>query len=202
MDYNQLNQERRSINFFDTNATITAGDIRAIYDEAALAPTSFNMQPYKVVAAISADAKSKLLPAAFNQPKITEASAVLAFFGDRNAFKNWDDVSRDMLEKGYLTPDKVEMYKGMAQNLYSGKEDAFVSRNTGLFAMNFMLAAKNRGWDTHPMDGMDGEAVRKLFGLGEEYLAVMLVAIGKLKPGTNLLPRGMRRSFDQVFQVA
>ncbi len=90
----------------------------------------------------------------------------------------------------------------MAKNLYAGeKEIGFVSRNVGLLAMNFMLAAKDRGWDTHAMDGFDIEAVKKLFGLPEKYLPVMLVAIGKKLPTQELLPRAMRRRFNDVCEV-
>ena len=201
MEYARLNEARRSVNFFDPSVTITVEDIKAVYEQAKLAPSSFNVQPTKVVVALSPEIKEKLKQAAFGQPKVTEASAVLVLFGDtkqyleRETFQDWAD-------RGYIKQEAVSPSMEMAKNLYEGeKEIGFVSRNVGIFAMNFMLAALDRGWDTHPMDGFDIGAVKELFGLDPRYLPVMLIAIGRKKPDVQLLPRAMRRAFEDVFTI-
>lgn len=201
MEYTKINEERRAVNFFDTSVTITKEDLKKIYEKAKLAPTSFNLQPYKIMVALSKEMKKTLLPAAFNQPKIVEASAVLAICGNKKAFSEWDDVIEDMLAKGYLTKEKEKSTREMASFLYTGQENEFVSRNAGIFAMNFMLSAKNEGWDTHPMDGMNRDEVRKVFNLSNDYLPVMLIAIGKKSKEKNLLPKAMRRDFEKVFEI-
>lgn len=201
MEYRKINEKRRSVNFFDPDVKITKKDIKAIYDVARLAPSSFNMQPYKIMVALSDEMKEKLLPAANKQPKVKDASATLAFFGYKKTYKHWDDILEDWKEKGYVYEDGVDTYKNMAVQLYQDHEEEFVARNVGILAMNFMLAAKEQGWDTHPMDGMDPEAVRKVFGLDRDFLAVMLLTIGKKKPDAKLLPRGMRRDFEEVFEI-
>ena len=52
-------------------------------------------------------------------------------------------------------------------------------RSTGLAAMNLMLAAKDLGYDSCPMDGFDFEAVAKLVQLPEDHMISMFVVIGK-----------------------
>ncbi len=202
MEYSNVNQQRRAVNIFDSSVEIGKEEIEEIFQEASLAPSSFNLQPWRIIIALTPDIKARLQAAAFNQGKVTQASAVLVFFGNTRQYLESNDVFSDWVEKGYLEEEKVEETKQMAKNLYAGeKEIGFVSRNVGLLAMNFMLAAKDRGWDTHPMDGFDIEAVRKLFGLPEKYLPVMLVALGKKLPAQQLLPRAMRRSFNDVCEV-
>lgn len=202
MDYSEVNNQRRAVNFFDPAVKIIADEIRRIFDEAVLAPSSFNLQPWKIIVALKPETKEALQKAAFNQEKVTQASAVLVFFGNTRQHLESDDVFTDWVEKGYLKEEEVDGTKQMAQNLYGeGKEIGFASRNVGLLAMNIMLAARNRGWDTHPMDGFDIEAVGKLFDLPEKYLPVMLVALGKRAPDRQLLPRAMRRNFDQVCEI-
>lgn len=62
---------------------------------------------------------------------------------------------------------------------------------------NLRIAAKGLGLETHPMDGFDEEAVKKEFGISEDQIIPMLVAVGYLKEGVKLLPRAFRRPMDE-----
>jgi nitroreductase len=56
-------------------------------------------------------------------------------------------------------------------------------RSCGMAAMNIMLAAKDLGYDTCPMDGFDFDAVAKLLNLPADHTPTMFVVVGKaLKP--------------------
>ena len=54
-------------------------------------------------------------------------------------------------------------------------------RNASLSAMMFMMAAKEKGWDTCPMIGFDSEAVKQILNIDEQYEVVMMITIGKEK---------------------
>lgn len=202
MEWSILNEKRRSVNFFNPDVSVTVADIRRIYEAAKLAPSSFNLQPWKIVIVLSQEEKEKLRAVAMNQPKVTEASAVLVLFGNTRQYEESRDVFDDRVAKGYMPAEAVPKTMAAAEKLYSGdRAVGFVSRNVGLFAMNFMLAALDQGWDTHPMDGFDVDGVRQLFALDPKYLPVMLIAIGKKRPDAVLRPRGMRRTFEEVCLV-
>ncbi|MEK7308014.1 MAG: nitroreductase family protein, partial [Nitrospirota bacterium] len=70
-------------------------------------------------------------------------------------------------------------------------------KNTSLFAMNIMLAAKGLGLETHPMDGFDEECIKKEFNIPADKIIPMLIAVGNLKSGITLLPRAFRRSVGE-----
>ena len=95
-----------------------------------------------------------------------------------------------------------DTYIGMAKDLYGTKESLrrkiFAAKNTGLFAMNLMLAAKGLGLETHPMDGFDEECIKKEFAIPDDKIVPMLIAVGKLKTGTTLLPRAFRRGLRNL----
>lgn len=199
MEWSTLNEKRRSVNFFDPTVSMTEADVRRIYEAAKLAPSSFNLQPWKIVLVLSQELKERLRAVAMNQPKVTEASAVLVLFGNTRQYEESRDVFDDWVAKGYMPAEAVPRSMAAAEKLYSGERAVgFASRNVGLFAMNFMLAALDQGWDTHPMDGFDVDGVRDLFHLDAKYIPVMLIAIGKKRPDAALLPRGMRRPFEEV----
>ncbi len=199
MDLKEVLETRRAVNFFDPSKDVDESVIRRIYDLARLAPTSFNLQPVNIILLHSAESKQTLREAAFNQPKITDAPWVAILLGDKKAYDHMDPIIDDMIEKGFTKEEGRNVVKGMAKGLYEGdNERAFAHRNVSLFASAFMLAAKSLGVDTHPMDGFDGGAVRKVFNIPDDLEVVMLVAIGHHDESKTLLPRARRKEYDEV----
>ncbi|TWJ49947.1 putative NAD(P)H nitroreductase MhqN [Bacillus paralicheniformis] len=74
------------------------------------------------------------------------------------------------------------------------KEEAI--RNASLSAMMFMLAAKNRGWDTCPMIGFDSDQVRELLEIPGTHEIVLMITIGKEKESSRRL-RGYRKPVNE-----
>jgi putative NAD(P)H nitroreductase len=192
-------QKRRSVNYFDSKRDVDEAIIRKIFDMAKLAPSSFNIQPWKIVLVHNPEWKAKLRECANGQPKITEAPYVAILLGDKKSYEKMDPILDDFIKRGAFPESAREGIKGMAKGLYAGdNERAFVSRNVGLFAMSFMYAAESLGVNTHPMDGFNAEAIVKTFNIPADYDVVMLLAIGYFDESKTLLPRGMRRGFEEV----
>lgn len=201
MDVVKALTERRSINFFEPGETISDDKIREIVDLANLSPSSMNLQPWRVIAVRTPERKKVLRAIAFNQPKVEEASVVLIMIADPHALEeNIDRVLSNWVELGYLKEEAKENYRRSAKNLYqdadSLRRKIFAVKNTGLFAMNIMIAAKGLGWETHPMDGFDEEKLKKEFNIPEYCVIPMIIAVGSLKKGVTLLPRAFRRNVN------
>jgi len=202
MDVIQAIKERRSINFFETGKTIADDKLKELLEVANLSPSSFNLQPWKVVVVREPEKKKILRLCAFNQPKVEEASSILIMVADPKAMEENIDRMLDSWQKlGYLKPEMRETYKGMAENLYgtddSLKRKFFAIKNTALYAMNIMLAAKGLGLETHPMDGFDEDCIKKEFNIPVDKIIPMLIAVGYLKSGVTLLPRAFRREVKE-----
>lgn len=198
----QAIRERRSINFFEPGRTLPDEKLRELLEIANLTPSSFNLQPWKLIAVRDPDRKKILRRCAFDQPKVEEASAVLILIADPKGLEdNLERVLDRWQELGYMKPEGRERSRAMAKSLYGEKDSLqrkfFAVKNTALFAMNLMIAAKGLGLETHPMDGFDEEAVKKEFGISEDQIIPMLVAVGYLKEGVKLLPRAFRRPMDE-----
>lgn len=202
MDIIQAIKERRSINFFETGQTIADDKLKELLETANLSPSSFNLQPWKVVVVKSPERKKILRKCAFDQPKAEEASVVLIMVADPKAMEeNIDRMLESWVQLGYIKPEMKETYRGMANNLYGTPESErrkfFAVKNTALFAMNLMLAAKGLGLETHPMDGFDEGCVKKEFNIPADKAIPMLVAVGHLRKGITLLPRAFRRDIKE-----
>ncbi len=195
-------RERRSINFFESGRELSDDQLRELLEVANLSPSSFNLQPWKVVVVKDPERKKVLRQCAMNQPKVEEASAMLIIIADpRGVEENLEKMIESWQQLGYMKPEMRETTIGMIKTLY-GTEDSlkrkiFAAKNASLFAMNLMLAAKGLGFDTHPMDGFDEDCVKREFGIPEDKVIPMLIAVGYLRPGITLLPRAFRRALDE-----
>lgn len=141
---------------------------------------------------------------AWNQPKITEAPIVLIVIADRGGWKSghptFEKVWQNMLDLGYIKPDRREWIEGGTKALYDGNEKslAFAVKNAAFFGMALMLAAKDAGMDSHPMDGFDHEGVRKAFNVPDNYFIPMLIAIGYFNNKHKLMPPKWRKSYEEI----
>lgn len=184
--------------FFDPGKTISEETLEALLAIANLAPSSMNLQPWHVIVVNTPERKAVLRQCAFNQPKVEEASVMLIMIADPSGVEaNQDSALKSWEELGYIKPENIETYRNMIAGLYetpdSLKRTIFAVKNTALFAMNLMNAARGFGLETHPMDGFNEAAVKREFGIPDTCIVPMLIAVGYLKPGITLLPRAFRR---------
>jgi len=162
MNFTDILEKRRAVNFFDTEQDVTDELLKSILEDAVKAPSSFNLQPWKVKVVRAPERKAALQALAFDQPKVSEAPLVLMVLADRSGWKEGCDT----LEKHFannMQPEQRDWFIGTTSALYGGSDEAsqaFANKNAGLFAMSFMYAASNQGLHTHPMDGFDHEGVR------------------------------------------
>ncbi|MHC1725697.1 MAG: nitroreductase family protein [Syntrophobacteraceae bacterium] len=202
MDLLNSIKERRSINFFEPGLELEDAKIKELISIANLSPSSFNLQPWRVIVVRNKERKQALRACAMNQPKVEEASAVLIIIADPEAVElHRERMLQSFVEVGYLKEEQKESIRGMTDQLYKEKESLtrkiFAVKNASLFAMNLMNAARGLGLETHPMDGFDESCIKREFGIPEDKIIPMLIAVGYLKKGVTLLPRAFRRKIEE-----
>lgn len=196
--------QRRSVNSFDKNRSIDASLLKEIVNMAVLAPSAFNLQPWRILVVQSEESKEQLKALANNQDKVTEAPVTLVLIGNKEGFADENPVWEEMLASVGGNAEMVAGAKQAAAYLYGTSEERklkFAESNTGLLAMSLMIAAKEKGVDSHPMSGIDFEGIHKAFGLGENETVVMMLALGHKNPEQELYPRRPRRSFDDIATI-
>ncbi len=205
MEFKDVMKQRRAVNFFDSTRDISNAQIQQIIETAALSPSGFNLQPWKVIAVKDKQQKENLRKAAMNQPKITEAPVVLIILADREGWKKGNDsFEKNFLQsvkEGTLKKEQYEWFAKATQSLYGATAErqlAFACKNAGFFAMSLMLAAKDAGFDSHPMDGFDIDGVRELFHIPEQYWIVLLLALGYFDESKTLIPAKWRKRYQDI----
>lgn len=205
MDFRDVAEKRRSINFFDPERDVSEDLLGEMIETAALAPSSFNLQPWNLIVLRDKAEKEKLKALAWDQPKVVEAPVVLIVLADKLGWqeghatveKNW----QQMLDSGSMQPEQRDWFLNAAKSLYDWSPDAnlaFAAKNAGFFGMSLMYAATGLGLESHPMDGFDHEGVRKAFNIPDHYWVPLLLAVGYRKPGFELHGSKWRKTKEEI----
>lgn len=196
MTLDSLLQQRRSTRHFDANARISRDELLRLLDCACRAPSGNNAQPWRFVVINDRPLREKLLPIAYDQQQILDASAIVLLLADRAAYQrdNLTRIHQEEFEDGCFSAEVrdflVEAAVGFSESLSEAALQKWLAVDCSLWAMSFMLAAEAAGWNTVPMGGYQPAALRELLAIPPRYLDIMLIAIGKdSKPGNRTLRR-------------
>ncbi|NGZ78237.1 nitroreductase family protein [Saccharibacillus alkalitolerans] len=199
-DLTSLVKSRHSAIKFLPDTPISQQELSEIFELVKLAPSAFNLQHTRYAAVTDEDVKERIYQASGGQYKIKLASAVIAVFGDTQAYTHIAEMNEGFLSLGIIdrfefettVRDVTEFYETRGADFQ--REEAI--RNASLSAMMLMLIAKDKGWDTCPMIGFDPQAVREAVGAPENLTPVMLIAIGK-EDADKRRPRGYRKPVSE-----
>ncbi|MDQ1911481.1 nitroreductase family protein [Paenibacillus sp. GD4] len=177
----QVIRERHSVRQYQKGVTIPEAELNELFELAGLAPSSWNLQHWRYLVVQDQANKEKLLPLSFGQQQVVDASVVVIVLGDLQANLVAEEVFAGAPAE--IKERMVQQINGAyASNPQVARDEAI--RNASLGAMQLMLAAKAKGYDSVPMGGFDPAGVVKEFGIPERYIPVMLLPIGKAQtPG-------------------
>ncbi|TYP76454.1 nitroreductase family protein [Paenibacillus methanolicus] len=188
VDFYSVIRERQSIRGYDPSVAITEEELKELLREATLAPSSSNLQPWRFVVVTDPAVKAELLPIANNQKQVVDAAATIILLGDTEAYKRADEIYDLSVEAGMpkeardaYVPRMKEYYRTMSPE--TARSVALI--DGGLVAMQLMLAAKARGYDTVPMGGFSHEKLIERFQIPAHLIPVMLISIGKAAAGSG-----------------
>lgn len=173
--------ERSSVRKYDPSVKISKEELKEILELTGKAPSAWNLQHWKFMVFHSDESKERLLPIAYNQSQITESSAVVAILGDLEANKNTDKVYNPLVSAGFMKEEIKDTLAGQIHGAYQNPvfaRDAAFS-NASLAAMQLMLTAKAKGYDTCAIGGFNASQLSETFKIDDRYIPVMLITIGK-----------------------
>lgn len=198
--FTELVNERRSASNFLPDNPITKKELDEIFNLVKLGPSAFNLQHTNYVVVSDPEKKQKLKNAANGQYKVESSSAVILVLGDKEAFQQAADIYKGLNLLGIINKQEYDLMVNDTVSFYEERGQKFhrdeAIRNASLSAMLFMLAAKEKGWDTCPMIGFDADKVKEILDVPAQYEAVLMITIGKEKTASRK-PRGYRRPISE-----
>jgi nitroreductase len=170
--------QRRSIRAYDPQP-IPAEDLAEIFEVVRLAPSAFNVQPWRFVVVETPAVKAELARAAFNQRQVGAAPAVIVLYTDMaDTLATIDEVVHPGMDA-----TQREATKATILTAFDGKpaeeREAWAAAQGHIALGYLLLAAEAHGYQTSPMAGFDADAVKRLLGLPAHVRVPALVAIGR-----------------------
>ena len=164
-------------------AKIAPDKLNRILEAIRLSASSFGLQPYTIIVVEDAETRKKLLPAAYNQSQITDASHLLIFAAWENVTEERvDGYLKDISDTRGIPVESLTTYKGMMAGLLGRSAEvnmnwaarqAYIALGTGL------IAAAAEEVDSTPMEGFTPAAFDEILNLKEKGLkSLAILALG------------------------
>ena len=194
MNTREAIRARRAVKSYDPTHRMTDEEVQELLSLAVLSPTAFNIQNWRFVVVTDRGLRRQIREAAWDQAQVTDASLLVILTADLKAWEKnperyWVNVPEEIRQ--FILP-AIDAY-------YRGKDDVQrdeAMRSCAIAAQTLMLAAKDMGYDSCPMDGFDFEKVGRLINLPPDHVIAMFVVIGKA--AKDPWPRGGQLPLDEV----
>ena len=183
---------RRAVKHFGSGDV----DVTPIVEAMVNAPSSFGLQPYKIIAVTNKELKEKLKPVSYNQSQVAECHTLFVLCARSDVEKRaeeyleaTDGVKRGMKDMlmgfvGYL-PDKTA---------WAAKQ-AYIALGFGL------AAAAEHKIASCPMEGFNGTEVAKILELPSNLVPIVFLAVGEATNEDGTYPRFRFSESDLVQKV-
>ena len=170
-------ETRRAVKHFDPDHVMPEEDLKTLLQAGRWAPSAFNIQHTRFLVVKDPELRKKIRAVSWDQAQVTDASELIVVCADTKAWdkdpaRYWQNAPEEV--KGFMVGAIGQYYSNQEQ---VQRDEAF--RSSGLAAQNLMLAAKELGYETCPMDGFDFEAVAEMIHLPEDHIISMFVVVGK-----------------------
>ena len=197
-----LIERRMSANLFDASHALTDAEVEQLTCLATRAPSAYNLQNWRFIAARSPEAKARLRSLAYGQAKASDAAVTFIICGQLPDHTALAARLLPFVEAGFMPADMASGWQEGARAQYvdprTARDEAV--RSASLGAATLIFAAEALGLVSGPMGGFDAEGVARAFGLGRNEVPVMLVAVGRAAPGN--WPQKPRRPLAEVLELS
>ncbi|MDO7253858.1 nitroreductase family protein [Helicobacter cappadocius] len=173
---------RHACKVFDTNKKISPEDFELILEAGRLSPSSFGLEPTRLMIIRDKNLREKMKPLCWNQEQITTASELVVFksrVSDLKAPTNYVStmVSRRMGGDKSTYEAYQQRIRGflVANDLLGENIINWTARQAYLMASSMMNCAAFLGIDSCPIEGFERTPIEKLFGIDTFKERVVLI---------------------------
>jgi nitroreductase len=191
---------------FDASKKVSAEDLEILKEAIRLSPSSYGLQPYKVLIIENAEIREQLKPVAWGQNQITDASQLIVFanktqFGDAEIDSHIEKISQVRGIPVESISGYGDFMKSKITPLEDGVKNTWTSKQTYLALANLISAAAELRIDVTPMEGFESEAFNEILGLKEKGLnASVIAAIGyRHDDDLTQLYKKVRKTNEELF---
>lgn len=177
-----------------SDQTLQPWQVNQLLEATQLSPSSYGLQPYKVLVVTSHDVRERLVPFAFGQKQVAESSHLLVFATRTDIDTPLVDEYVSLAKaKNGASPASLagfaEMAKGAINGMNQAQRARWAEQQTFVALGNMITSAAMMKIDTCPIGGFKPDAFDRILGLKEKQLT-----------STVICPIGLRDENDKYGQ--
>ena len=167
---------------FDVTKKVSDGTLDRILAATRMAPTSFGLQPFRVMVVTDAEVRAKISVAAWSQPQVMEGSHLLVFTARTDVAARAAEYVELSSGGDAAAKEKLagltDMLEGFAAKLDEAGALSWASKQAYIALGFAMAAAAELEVDSGPMEGFDTAAVDTILDLPEHFRSVVMLSVG------------------------
>lgn len=178
-------QWRYATKRFDAAKKIPSAEWQALLDAMMLTPSSYGLQPYKVVIVENRELRTQLRACSYNQSQVEDASHFVVFTAATKITEQDINQYIERIVRIRGTPENVlqDFKKVMSDDLLKRREvpeiQVWAQKQTYIVMGMLLTAAAMLSIDACPMEGIEPAKYDELLGLRNSgYATVSAVALG------------------------
>ena len=187
---------------------IDKDNLNTILESIRLTPTSLGMQPFKVLVIDNPELREKMLPIAYNQSQIKDASHIILFAANTQiSEENINRYMENVATTRQMPVENLAGFKGMINGFVGSKNEVEITEwacKQCYIALGVaMTTAAVLKVDTTPMEGYKTDEMDILFDLkAQGYTSAVLLAVGHRDAENDQLAKlaKVRRSSEEMFE--
>ncbi len=178
LDVEQAAASRRSIRVYKQEP-VPRQDLDRIFETVRLAPSAFNVQPWRFVVIADPDLKARLAVAANGQKQVVGAPALIVLYTDmRGALENIEDVMHPGMPSEKRAAGAARFRASWSTKTDAEREQWGAAQ--GYIAVGYLLlAAASLGYATSPMLGFDAAKIKDILELPPHAAVPAIISIGR-----------------------
>lgn len=191
-------RRHREARAFDPTAPLEPAVLDRILSIATLAPSPFDLQPWRFVVVRDEAARRRLMGCARNDPRAGRAPVVVVVLAYHHPDRtHLEPMLAARIASGACTPAQAAEIRGRAASALRDVSDraSWATRSAMPAAALLILAAESLGVGSAALEWFDDESVRRELGVPDDHSVACLIALGR---ATEVGPPPGRFGLEEV----
>lgn len=191
---------------YDPTKKIGNEDMQEILEAINSAPTSYGLQPFKLIHVKSPELRAQLRAAAFDQSPVTDASDLIVFTVNRSVEdQHVDSYMQRIAEVRELERERLNRFQeNIVDTLSNLSPEELIAWNTkqAYIGLGFgLVMAATLGIDSTPMEGFQKEKYDEILGLTNDHSVLVLTFGYRSDEDHTQHHKKVRKTLEQLVTI-
>lgn len=191
---------------YNPTQKVSEENMQEILEAINSAPTSYGLQPFKLIHVKSPELRKQLRAASYDQSPVTDASDLLVFTVNRNMdSEHINSYMKRIVEVRQVEREKLNRFEqniaGVLGNLSSEELIAWNTKQAYIGLGFGLVMAAHLGIDSTPMEGFQKDKYDEILGLEDDHSVLVLTFGYRSDEDHTQHNKKVRKTLEQLVTV-